>query len=103
MMEASDKGAELLWNDVPLADGLADLASEGGLDLREMALNWGGEYELLAAIDPEGVDPLLQVMGRLGLEAAIVGRVHGVGRQNIIIDERGREVLRPHGFDHFQG
>ena len=59
--------------------------------------------ELLAAIDPEGVDPLLQIMGRLGLQAAIVGRVHGVARQNIIIDERGREVLRPHGFDHFQG
>ena len=102
MMEASNKGAEILWNDVPLADGLEDFAYEWDHDLRELALNWGGEYELLAAIDPEGVDPLLQVMGRLGLEAAIVGRVHE-GRQNIIIDERGREVLRPHGFDHFQG
>ncbi len=103
MMEASDKGAELLWDDTPLADGLEDFTSERGLDLKEMALNWGGEYELLAAVDPEGIDPLLQVMGRLGLEATIVGRVHGVARQNIIIDERGREVLRPRGFDHFMG
>ncbi len=103
MMSASNKGAELLWNDVPLAEGLEDLAYEQGHDPRELALNWGGEYELLAAIDPEGVEPLMQVMGRLGLEPAIVGRVHGAGRQNIIIDERGREVLKQHGFDHFMG
>ena len=103
MMAASDKGAELLWSDLPLADGLEDFAFERGHDLRDLALNWGGEYELLAAIDPEGVDPLLQAMGRLGLEPAIVGRVHGAARQNIIIDERGREVLKEHGFDHFMG
>jgi hypothetical protein len=45
----------------------------------------------------------MQDLGRLGLEPAVVGRVHGAPRQNIIIDERGREVLRPHGFDHFRG
>jgi thiamine-monophosphate kinase len=103
MMDASDKGAELHWSDVPLADGLVDFTSDRRLDLKEMALNWGGEYELLAAIDPEGADPLMQAMGRLGLEAAIVGKVLDAPRQNIIISERGRELLRPHGFDHFQG
>jgi thiamine-monophosphate kinase len=101
LMEASDKGAELNWSDIPLEDGLEDFAVLG-LDLGELALNWGGEYELLAAIDPDGVEPLLQVLRRLGLEAAIVGKVHDEPRQNIIISERGREVLRPHGFDHFQ-
>ncbi len=103
LMAASEKGAELLWDNVPLAEGLEAFADKMGMDLRETALNWGGEYELLAAIDPEGAEPLIKVLGRLGLEPTIVGRVHGAARQNIIISERGREVLRPHGFDHFQG
>ena len=102
LMAASNRGAELIWDRVPMAEGLVDFADGRGMDLRELALNWGGEYELLAAIDPEGIEPLTQAMGRLGLEPAVVGRVHGSARQNIIISKRGREVLRPHGFDHFQ-
>jgi thiamine-monophosphate kinase len=101
MMEASGKGAELDWRDVPLAEGLEAFAVMG-IDLREMALSWGGEYELLAAIDPDGVEPLVQVLRRLGLEPAVVGRVHGEARKNIIITEHGQEALSPHGFDHFQ-
>jgi thiamine monophosphate kinase len=83
-------------------DGL-EVLPQLGLDLMEMALHWGGEYELLAAIDPDGVEPLFQVLGRLGLEPAIVGKVHGDARKNIIVSERGHEALKPHGFDHFKG
>lgn len=102
MMAASGKGAELIWEDIPLADGLEAFAEVRGHDLRELALNWGGEYELLAAIDPDGAEDLLRAILRLGLEGAIIGRVHE-SRANIIIDERGREAFKPHGFDHFRG
>jgi len=103
MMAASDKGAELHWKDIPVVEGLEELVLDTGLHHRETALNWGGEYELLAAIDPDGVEHLMQLMARMDLEPAIVGRVHGVARQNIIIYDDGREALMPHGFDHFQG
>lgn len=102
LLESSNKGAEVRWNNIPLVDGLEEYAYVWDKDLRELALNWGGEYELLAAIDPDGVEPLMEDMGRLGLEPAIVGRVME-GRKTIIIDDIGRGVLRPHGFDHFQG
>ena len=102
MMEASQIGAEVFWDDIPLVEGLEQHADQWGLDLRELALHWGGEYELLVAIDPEGKEEAMQAISRVGLDPAIVGRVIG-GRQTIIIDERGREALRHHGFDHFQG
>jgi thiamine-monophosphate kinase len=101
LLGSSNKGAEVRWNNIPLADGLEEFAFEWGKDLREMALHWGGEYELLAAIDPDGVEPLVKDLGRLGLEPAIVGHVIE-GQQTIIIDDSGRGVLKPDGFDHFQ-
>jgi thiamine-monophosphate kinase len=103
MMEASATGAELLWERLHLADGLEAFAEARGMDAREMALNWGGEYELLAAVDPDGVPSVLEALQRLGLEPAMVGRVHGDVSTNVIISEHGPESLRPHGFDHFQG
>ena len=102
LMTASETGAEVRWDLIPLVSGLEEQARSKDQDLQEMALNWGGEYELMAAIDPDGVEPLMQVMGRLGLEPAIVGRVTD-GRQTIIIDDDGQKALRPNGFDHFQG
>jgi thiamine monophosphate kinase len=85
-----------------LVDGLEEHAYIRDRDLRELALHWGGEYELMAAVDPQGAGPLVQDLVHLGLEPAIVGTVTE-GRKTIIIDDSGREVLRPHGFDHFQG
>jgi thiamine-monophosphate kinase len=102
LLEASSVGAEVVWEDIPLASGLEDHTSTSGHDLRELALHWGGEYELLVAVDPQGSDLAIHALTGLGLEPAVVGRVTE-GRQTIIIDEHGREVLRHHGFDHFRG
>ncbi len=102
MMAASKMKAELHWDDVPLAPGIVDFP-RWGVDLKDMALNWGGEYELLAAVDPVGVEPLTRSLGRLGLEPAVVGRVVWGPRKNVIISDRGREPLKVDGFDHFKG
>ncbi len=101
MMEASNKGALLEWDAVPLVDGLETFPNLR-LDLQDMALNWGGEYELLAAVDPESVTTLMGELGRLGLVPAVVGTVHGDPRKNVIRRGRGLEALRTHGFDHFR-
>jgi len=101
LMEASGKGALLEWDCVPLVDGMEEFPHLR-FDLQGMALNWGGEYELLAAVDPAGVEPLMRELGRLGLVPAIVGTVHGDPRKNIIRRGRALEDLKTHGFDHFR-
>ncbi len=103
MMAASGTGADLNWERLHLADGLGAFAEARGMDLKVLACNWGGEYELLAAVDPDGVEPVLEALQRLGLEPAMVGRVHGDVSTNVIISEDGPVSLRSHGFDHFRG
>lgn len=102
MMTASGTGAEVRWEDVPVVDGLEEATYDTGWHARDMALNWGGEYELLAAVDPEGAPHLVKVLETMGLEPAVVGTVHGRRGQNILHHDSGREALRPHGFDHFK-
>ena len=102
MVEASGCGAVLEWEALPLAPGLPDLASQAGLDLQELALHWGGEYELLASVDPAGIDAVMEALRSLGGEARAVGRLEG-GRETILVRDGLETPLDPHGFDHFRG
>ena len=102
LLEASKMGAEVEWDALPIVDGLPEMASGQGLDLEEVALHWGGEYEILAAVDPSGVDDILATLDGLGLEPRVVGRVEE-GRKVLLVREGSSADLSPHGFDHFKG
>jgi thiamine-monophosphate kinase len=102
MLEASGCGALVEWGSVPLAPGLSDLVTAQGLDIRELALHWGGEYELLAAVDPAGVDEVLTTLHGLGGEARPVGELAS-GREILLVHDGSPAPLGPKGFDHFRG
>lgn len=102
MLEASGCGALVEWGSVPLAPGLSDLATAQGLDIRELALHWGGEYELLAAVDPAGVDEVLTTLRGLGGDARLVGELAS-GREILLVHDGSPAPLGPKGFDHFRG
>ncbi len=102
MLEASGYGASVEWGSMPLARGLTDLAASQGLDIRELALHWGGEYELLAAVDPAGVDEVLATLRGLGCDARAVGELAS-GREILLVHDGAPSPLGPEGFDHFRG
>ena len=102
LCEASGTGARIDWDSVPIADGLAEVSGARGLDLEETALHWGGEYELLAAVAPEGVDDVLSALRGLGLAPAVAGEVLA-GREILLARDGPPAPLSPHGFDHFKG
>ena len=102
MLEASGCGALVEWGSVPLASGLSDLATAQGLDIRELALHWGGEYELLAAVDPAGVDEVLATLRDLGGDARAVGELVS-SREILLMRDGSPAPLGPKGFDHFRG
>jgi thiamine-monophosphate kinase len=52
LCEASGCGAVVAWTDLPLPEDLEEAARLSGSKIEEMALNFGGEYELLAAVEP---------------------------------------------------
>jgi thiamine-monophosphate kinase len=102
MLEASQKGATVVWEDIPLARGLREAATSTGHDLGEVALHWGGEYELLATVDPAGLEDVLSTLRRQRLEPRAIGRVEE-GRKVLLVSEGSPAELSPHGFDHFKG
>ena len=103
LCEASGVGAEVHWDALPLAGGLARAAGQGRTEL-ELALHFGGEYELLAAVRPDGVDEALAALraARRGARCAVVGTVTRP-REILLCRERARVPIRPVGFDHFRG
>ncbi len=102
MMEASGTGAGVDRDALPLEPGLEDLASERGLDLLDLALHWGGEYELLAAVDPGSVEEVMKALRPLDGEARVVGTLTS-HREILLMRDGSPAPMGPHGFDHFRG
>jgi thiamine-monophosphate kinase len=102
LQEASGCGAKLSWEDIPLAEGLEALCETQDLDLEATSLHWGGEYELLTAVDPLAVQDVLEDLKGLGLEPAVVGHLTD-GHETLLVRDGSPAPLSPQGFDHFQG
>lgn len=78
---ASGLRAEIDLTDLPVADGVADVAAAAGLHAMDLAAAGGEDYELLAALPAAAVDPCraalgvpLTVVGRLGAGAGVAMR-----------------------------
>jgi thiamine-monophosphate kinase len=99
----SGVGATLTLADVPVADGLEDLAKTfpGDLDPLDLALHGGEDYELLAALPPEAVEgAAVKLAERYGTGLSAVGTVTAEGLR--VVQEDGSEApLEPRGWDHF--
>lgn len=88
---ASDVGVRLHLSDVPV-----DPAAR-----RDEALSGGEDYELLATIPPDGVEPArAELSETFGVGLTAIGAV--VERGCVVIDDDGIErELEPAGWDHF--
>jgi thiamine-monophosphate kinase len=104
LMGASGRGARVRWDDLPLARGLLATASRARVARTYLALHFGGEYELLAAVDPAHVDDVLAAVraARPGARPAVIGEVT-LGHE-ILLELEGPAVpIGPEGYDHFRG
>jgi thiamine-monophosphate kinase len=88
---------QLHWCSVPYGEEVQRVADKAGVSLKELVLNFGGDYELLFTVSPEAVDELA---------AALEGRLHVIGRaikgQNVLIDGEKVVPLDTRGYEHFR-
>jgi thiamine-monophosphate kinase len=85
---------------LPLAEGVAEIASAAGLDPLELAVSGGEDYELLAVLPPGALDDAkarVEAAGETNL-TAIGGVAEGEGVE-IRLPGGGR--LEAAGYDHF--
>ena len=97
IVEASDLGAVLHANSIPIAPAAMTLASRDGSDALEHALHDGEDFELIFTMAEERFQHLEKVWN-MKTKLHVVGRVVESG---LWMERRGRrEPLFPGGFDH---
>jgi thiamine-monophosphate kinase len=92
---ASEVGLQIAAEELPLAEGVAEVAAALGRDPLQLAVSAGEDYELLAALPPGGD---LEALGEsAGVAIARVGEV--VAGRGVEIRLPGGRTLEPGGFD----
>jgi thiamine-monophosphate kinase len=96
---ASDVGAEVESEKVPLSDCCSVLAATLGEDALEWALEGGEEYELLFTCSPEKYEEIMELVRRAtGTPVTVVGRI--TETKDIIVHSYRRRA-GPGGYRHF--
>jgi thiamine-monophosphate kinase len=83
---------------IPVHEETVHVADECGVELNDMVLHGGGDYQLLFTVRPDGWQ---DVQDLLGGEVTIIGRCLERG-SNIIKREASNVILEPHGYEHFR-
>jgi thiamine-monophosphate kinase len=71
---------------------------------KEIALYYGGDYELLATVRPEGLQALLERASSTaprGPRLTVIGKVAASGG-NVLLTKTGKEPLLAKGWEHFR-
>ncbi|MFL5798616.1 MAG: thiamine-phosphate kinase [Actinomycetota bacterium] len=98
---ASEVGARVGLDRLPVARGLHDLARVLPVDPLELSLSGGEDYELLATLPAERVAEAADALDeRFGVRLTDIGEITA-GPGLVAVDEHGAErPLEPRGWDH---
>lgn len=100
MSRMSGMTYEIDYAKIPRAKDV-DLAFQDAERQRDLALNFGDDYELLFTIRREAEPDLAKLSQDLGCPMTVIGKVTS-GEENILIDNGRRERLENLGYEHFR-
>jgi thiamine-monophosphate kinase len=89
---------------LPIARGVAAVASAAGRDPLELAAAGGEDYELLAALPPEAVASAQEALAKLDTPLTTIGKVEAAadGAPRAELRRRGGEAVPSRGFDQLR-
>jgi thiamine-monophosphate kinase len=99
LAERSGAGMRIEAAELPLAEGVSEVAAAAGREPLELAASGGEDYELLAALPPERVKAAQAALGEV--ELTPVGAVVA-GEGVVEIRLPGGELLASKGYDHLR-
>ncbi len=98
----SSAGARIETGKLPLHDELKLAAQEFGLDMEDLALRGGEDYELLIIVSPERCNAISgEIKRQAGIPVTEVGEITTQASNILAVRPDGSEVAIGHGFDHF--
>jgi thiamine-monophosphate kinase len=89
---------------LPVAPGVAAVATAAGHDPLELGVSGGEDYELFAALPPDAVEAAREALAAVGLSLTVVGKVEVAedARPRAEIRQRGGEAVPSRGFDQLR-
>lgn len=87
---------EVDWESIPVGEGVVDIAKKEGVDLSELVLYFGGDYQLLFTLNPDGLEELRYLLPGM----RIIGRALRDG-ENILTRGPEIQLLENRGWEHF--
>ncbi len=91
-------GFEVEWAKLPVYREARALPPD---DAREIALYWGGDYELVATVKPNRLAEVVAAFHERRHPLTVCGRALPT-TPNVLVAEGKRETLHPHGWEHFR-
>jgi len=102
LSEMNHVGFEIDRPAIPITQGITKISkTRKGLDPLEVALQFGGDYELLVTMPEASFEPALKAFRRSGTALTRIGRVTRK-REIILINGSWRTTLQNKGYEHFK-
>ncbi len=98
LAEASKVSFEVDYDAIPVETDVIEIARKAGLSPDELVLYYGGDYQLLFTIRPDGLDGLRSLLGD---SFTVIGKARATGKSEL--RKGGRVVpLENRGYEHFR-
>jgi thiamine-monophosphate kinase len=98
LAEASKVYFVVDYDTIPVEKEVVEIAKEAGLSLDELVLYYGGDYQLLFTLRPEGLGRLNSLLGK---SFTVIGKAGAAGKNELI--KEGKIVpLENRGYEHFR-
>ncbi len=102
LQELNNVGFEINLNSIPISSELIELnKKQSGLDIYNIALHFGGDYELLLTIPPHKFEKAKEALKEIGTDLIAIGKVIRE-EEVLIVDNKVKKVLENKGYEHFK-
>jgi thiamine-monophosphate kinase len=102
LCEESGAGARVRLESVPLTPGLEELRALMDVEPLDLALHGGEDYELLAAMPRDAVEPAREaLLERFRTQLTEIGEITEGAGVIAVGDDGSEDPLEPKGWDHF--
>lgn len=94
-------GFKLVFDQIPVSIDANIVSEKLQIPIEELALYFGGDYELLVTIDGSGIDEAQKALSKYGTKLTPIGEVVKE-KKNILIKDGVSTFLENRGYEHFR-
>lgn len=99
LKSATGLGFEIFYDSIPRSSEAWLVSESRAIDLEQLCLNFGGDYQLMFSVKESMFDDLKRKASAQGIKITRIGKVT-MGR-NVLVKDAKRINIRKYGYEHF--